>query len=900
MKEILFNNYVKWQSGNCIKVLESEYSHIFSLLDFSIIEETLQQKILSISLSALIQDIHKCKEEKKLGEEDLKDTKIEYQNYDNLFLTNVYKSEFSSKYPLLMEKVSILKSNFFEYTKSILKAVLRDENQLVEEFKNSGFKAEKLVEIIFDGGDTHNNGKSVAILEFESGKLVFKPHSLSNEIFFNNLLQKLNSKNNFNLKVIKNIDHSQYGYQEFIKEVIPSDRKVIESYYKNLGALTSISYFLTLTDIHYDNILMSSESPIFYDIETLFSAKIKNDKEKKPGMVNSVLNTSILPTNPTEVFQKVDVSGMFGNFHYKDEYFENKFLVNEFTSDIKIVQNQVPVLKKSILKENLEAVNPIYFLDNFLEGFSKYSVFLYENKSLLIEFIEDNISEKNINRTILRDTQLYIEFLNALYNANYLQNKNQEKAILNLLYKNKSLDLKIIDSEIKQLKRGDIPYFYYSVTNKNLNDSQGVVCENYMKDEVYNNVLDFIKGIELIDIDFQINLIEKSFALIRENIFSSELQKIGEIGVVSKSYSQADILKVCRRYLDNLLEKNLFYVDDYINLACVKLLPWTVVGGIDYDLYENFGILVVLAQVDRYSSFKAYYHIVESLFDTAIERFKLDLSKKRITISAFSGIGSIIYVSAMLYKIYGNQKYYDILQENLQQSLSIIEKTRNIDYIDGLSGFIVLISNLYESISLPITALVLEKSTRQLKILLTEERLNLDGIGLAHGVLGLVYALLRLNDIYNSSYYDQKIVELLENIDQIQVSDLCETTTWCRGIMGILPILDRLSSEGLLKFSIGELDFDVTISNGNSLCHGISGNLLSLLFLKNDDLLSDFIPIVQKKLFEDVRSGNFNLNQKVTLYHNSISGLMLGEAGVVYGLLSTVMPDITNILYLDI
>lgn len=142
MKEILFNNYVKWQSGNCIKVLESEYSHIFSLLDFSIIEETLQQKILSISLSALIQDIHKCKEEKKLGEEDLKDTKIEYQNYDNLFLTNVYKSEFSSKYPLLMEKVSILKSNFFEYTKSILKAVLRDENQLVEEFKNSGFKAE--------------------------------------------------------------------------------------------------------------------------------------------------------------------------------------------------------------------------------------------------------------------------------------------------------------------------------------------------------------------------------------------------------------------------------------------------------------------------------------------------------------------------------------------------------------------------------------------------------------------------------------------------------------------------------------------------------------------------------------------------------------------------------------
>ena len=64
MKEILFNNYVKWQSGNCKKVLESEYSHIFSLLDFSIIEETLQQKILSISLSALIQDIHKCKEEK--------------------------------------------------------------------------------------------------------------------------------------------------------------------------------------------------------------------------------------------------------------------------------------------------------------------------------------------------------------------------------------------------------------------------------------------------------------------------------------------------------------------------------------------------------------------------------------------------------------------------------------------------------------------------------------------------------------------------------------------------------------------------------------------------------------------------------------------------------------------
>lgn len=897
MEKILFSNFVRWQEDDCLELLKKEFVNQFPVLDFNLIEDTLQQKILSISISALIKDIHFCKEIHRICSSKIDSNEVEYDQYNGLFLTIDYQNEFSERYPLLLRKITKLKQNFLNFTSLILNSILKDQNSIHEHFVTPNFKASQLKKIYFDGGDTHNEGKSVVILEFSNIKLVYKPHSLANEVFFNDLLDQLNAISDTKLKVIKNMDCEKYGYQEFIREEIPKSVSDAKCYYWNLGALTSIAYFLTLTDIHFDNILMSKKFPVFYDIETLFSAKKDDFNNKSPRMNNNVLNTSILPTNPTEVFKNVDVSGLFGNFYYKDEFFEKKIIINEFTSDIQITQQHSPIVKKSKINKDLERANPILYLDQFLDGFNSYFRFLYKNKSLLINFIKRKISLNNINRVILRDTQLYVEFLDALYNANYLQDEQQEKIILNILYNNKNLNQRIIESEMRQLKQGDIPYFYYSVVGRDLNDYDGVVSERYIDNPIYLNVCEFIEGIRIEDIDFQKNLIEKSFTLIKDDIFSSELCNINNVSC--EKISMDSILEECRNYLDSLLNKNIFYVEKYTNLLSVKLFPNTVVGGIDYDLYENFGILLVLAKYDQIDKISPYYRIVSLLFETALERYRLDLNQNKVTISVFSGVGSLIYVAANLYKTYGDQKYLDYLQEFLQDCLPIIDGTTNLDYIDGLSGFIVAMCNIHKNINLPITILVLNKCVDRFMNLLNSASLNIDGIGLAHGIGGLLYALLELKEIFGSSKFTNVINSLLNTTDKDDIDILCNTPTWCRGVIGIYPIWKKLHHEGLLDYSIDFLSLDVTTANGNSLCHGIAGNLLMLKFLKEEDFFYEEILLMQNELFKNVKSKQFNLNQTMKLYQSSIAGLMLGEAGIIYGLLSTV-NNTGNILYLTI
>lgn len=897
MEKILFNNFVRWQCSNSIEEITKKYANQYPKLNFDRIKQTLEQKIQDLSLSALIQDIHNWKKNKNNNSVNNEE---EYREYNELFLTVEYQNIFKKKYPLLFRKINKLKNNFCDYTCTILDHIVKDQNNLLREFEQPNIQAKELLNLKYDKGDTHNGGKSVVILEFSDKKLVYKPHSLSNERFFNYLLKELNSRSSFNLKTIKNLDCFTYGYQEFVEEEIPQNKECIKSYYLNLGALTSIAYFLTLSDIHFDNILISNDSPVFYDIETLFSVQGNKGDVKHPNMINNVLNTSILPTNPTEVFQKLDVSGMFGNFSYKDEYYENKFLINEYTSDIQFVQKRLPVLKKSMVNNSLEKMDPFNYLDNYLDGFSKYSSFLFQNKTFLIDFIFKNLDESNINRVVPRDTQLYFEFLEALHNANYLQDTKQENKVLDLLYKNKSLDQSVINSEVRQLRQGDIPYFYHSVTSKDLNDYEGMVSKGYIDSKVHVNIINYIETINKKDIDFQQSLIEKSFLLLKDNIFSSKLKNITSGSIDTIEIQRNKILEVCKKYLDNLLNKNLFYIEGYTNLLCTKLFPEVSMGGIDYDLYENFGILLLLAKFDKFSNSDYYRQIVSQIFEVAMKRFEIDLKKNSITISVFAGIGSIIYMLSVLYDSYKDDRYFEMLERMLNESIPIIDKTENLDYIDGLSGFIVAICNIQKNFYVPSLKKVLEVAGERFKILLSKGNLNIDGIGIAHGVFGLIYALLELENVFPTEYNKQTIVNLVENISDSEIMKLQETTTWCRGIVGILPILSRLSKEKLYEFPKGILDNDFLCSNGSSLCHGIAGNLLTLQFLGNKALLSKFSATIQTNLINQVKSGQFKLNQKVPLYQNAISGLMLGETGVVYCLLNSVFSDFGNVLYLTI
>ena len=90
-----------------------------------------------------------------------------------------------------------------------------------------------------DLGDTHQNGRTVAILEFESGeKLVYKPRQILIYKCFESLLDWLNDRGlKHKLKAAKSLDCQTYGWQEFVpfKECILKEE--IRRFYYRQGAI---------------------------------------------------------------------------------------------------------------------------------------------------------------------------------------------------------------------------------------------------------------------------------------------------------------------------------------------------------------------------------------------------------------------------------------------------------------------------------------------------------------------------------------------------------------------------------------------------------------------------------------------------------------------------------------
>lgn len=74
------------------------------------------------------------------------------------------------------------------------------------------------------------------------------------------------------------------------------------------------------------------------------------------------------------------------------------------------------------------------------------------------------------------------------------------------------------------------------------------------------------------------------------------------------------------------------------------MFPVTSIQGIDYDLYENFGLLLSLLAYDSITKEKNFNYIIDKLYLQAFRRLKIDLTNDMATISVFSGIGSVIYI----------------------------------------------------------------------------------------------------------------------------------------------------------------------------------------------------------------------------------------------------------------
>nr|WGD73442.1 type 2 lanthipeptide synthetase LanM [Bacillus subtilis] len=269
------------------------------------------------------------------------------------------RMEFFENYPVLSRLMTESTKNYLIITEELIERFLCDYEKIKDNFEGEFTRLER---IKMDLGDTHQNGRTVAILEFESGeKLVYKPRQILIYKCFESLLDWLNDRGlKHKLKAAKSLDCQTYGWQEFIpfKECILKEE--IRRFYYRQGVYTALFYVLGSSDFHAENIIANSEYPVPIDLETLFSQNLEMTKKLNfqsqlaVELNDSVFSTLMLPLPSLEhSIIDFDLSALGAIENQVSEKIKSIRIEGEGTDEIRItrgLQNQGSIIIDQCLK----------------------------------------------------------------------------------------------------------------------------------------------------------------------------------------------------------------------------------------------------------------------------------------------------------------------------------------------------------------------------------------------------------------------------------------------------------------------------------------------------------------------------------------------------------------------
>jgi lantibiotic modifying enzyme len=289
-------------------------------------------------------------------------------------------------------------------------------------------------------------------------------------------------------------------------------------------------------------------------------------------------------------------------------------------------------------------------------------------------------------------------------------------------------------------------------------------------------------------------------------------------------------------------------------------------------------------------------------------------------IGAFVGWGSIVYSLTHLGAFWGDESLLDLAEQVASPLGAEIDADEYSDVVAGAAGCLVALLGLHtRRPSGPALALAVRCGERLLARARVMEQgwgwiLDLAGLspltGFSHGTAGISWALLQLAAATGDERFQQAALKALEyersqysastgwpDLRQGAPTEEHSLCAWCHGAPGVA--LGRLASLPFLDDSAMREDIATAVSatlaggfgKGHSLCHGDLGNL-DILALAADLLgipgLSDRVGFLSGGVLGSIREYGWRGG---VLSRGEMPGLMLGLAGIGYGLLRLGAPE---------
>lgn len=415
-----------------------------------------------------------------------------------------------------------------------------------------------------------------------------------------------------------------------------------------------------------------------------------------------------------------------------------------------------------------------------------------------------------------------------------------------------------------------------------------------------------------INIDREVSYINLSLSTLKNldgvngvNMFENkDIKSINKLTPLIKNQYILDCIEA--KLSNNLLWSELN--DSCTWITTTQLDTKYSLNGANGFLYESGGVLMFYLMLYKETSDSKYLFFAESIFKGLKETGML---KQKLNESAFVGSASHLYLASNLYRITQKEEYRVFVLDSLNYLLEI--EFKNLDYLGGVSGLLVLLNNLYKKIPLQEVQLVASKAANFMEK-------NVDKFqpetGIAHGYSGLILGFLAATELLKEKRFLEKACEMASlenqyfNVDLKNWLDLRDNISvnfgWCRGSSGIAFARAKLKTV-LSKNEDIDLEcslnttFDAIDSNkfhDDSLCHGLFGTIDNLIDIKNilGNLEYNLPELVNEKLNTLISNGfRFGVSNLI-----ESDNLFVGYTGLGYVLLRIENNELPSLPHLEI
>lgn len=744
----------------------------------------------------------------------------------------------------------------------------------------------KVIQITGDLSDSHNQGRSVILLTFDTGmKLIYKPRSLSLDTALYKLQNWCNKYSELlDLKTLKVLNRVNYGWVEYVEKLPCETEESVRLFYTRAGMLLCFIYILNGSDFHYENLIAHADQPILIDLEGLMVQDVVMTDQVQPKSAldivckhldESVLKASLLPTRGTSKFDQlnVDIGGLAAveGGIYKDIITYLNINTDAMYENYEIFEPEKNNIPK--LAENAHVVKG--YMVEVVKGFEQMYRFLLDHKTILLapdSPLMDIIGHKS--RYVCRPTKVYATVLNDSYSLNCLKSGVDRSIFLEILGRafaildEKPLAISMLEDELNSMDNDlDIPYFYTDSSTNHLFSSRGIVTENLFDKSTTDYLMSRIRNLGEENLAQQIDIIEKSFYA----RFNKDLEKLGqEIKIENIQTLSNDKSAITSQLLEqaitigqdlqqraiytnheNIVWIGLEYIPQFQDFRINTLLP---------NLYDGVtGVGLLFAALFKVTQDVQWQELavkaLQPYGQNLLQAFNNDnnqlfLGKKLAWFThGLTGVTSHIYGLIKISQLLEKPAFIEIARKIAAWiTIDAIDADERFNILEGSAGTLLSLLALYEIEGDEHLAgsELLEKAIACGEHLLKHQT-SIDGLpkawknredqqltGFCEGAAGIAYALLRLFAITKDerflagaseaiSYEQSQFADEFHNWPDLRKEEPCCRVNFSQGAAGIA--LGRLGGISVLNNEQVRQDIEIALTTTQKYILGHVDNL---------------------------------------------------------------------------